>query len=139
MTVTLPDFQDSFRPLRTPIADPSLAPNTPLRFGFACRIAFVRSVDFSWSPPPYCVATILMFGYLFLIWSVKPFTRSMPVRLVWSCAMIATSPDPPMRAAILAAAAPAAAMLSVAAGAGGVALSPPQSHPTTGDLASLNL
>src|SRR5881397_3131524 len=49
MTVTLPDFPDSFTPLSTPIADPSFAPKTPLRFGFACRIALVRSVDLSWS------------------------------------------------------------------------------------------
>src|SRR5437867_4316117 len=136
MTTTLPVLPDSFTPLRTPIAEPSFAPKTPLRFGFACRIALVRSVDLSWSPPPYCVATILMFGYLFFIWSVKPFTRSMPVRLVWSCATIATSPDPPMRVAILSAAAPAAAMLSVAAVASGMSLSTPESNPMTGILAA---
>src|SRR5216110_3249344 len=78
-----------------------------------------------------------MFGYLLLIWSVKPLTRSMPVRLVWSCATIATSPLPPMMVAILSAAAPAAAMLSVAAVASGMSLSTPESKPITGILASL--
>ena len=69
---------------------------------------------------------------------MKPFTRSMPVRLVWSCATIATSPEPPMRVAILSAAAPAAAMLSVAAVASGMSLSTPESKPMTGMFASLN-
>src|SRR5438552_15959071 len=132
MTTTLPVLPDSLTPFSTPMAEPSFAPKTPLRFGLACRIVFVISVDLSWSPPPYCVATILMFGYLLLIWSVKPLTRSMPVRLVWSCATIATSPLMPMSVAILSAAAAAAAMLSVAAVATGMSLSTPESKPMTG-------
>src|SRR5207247_10854517 len=70
--------------------------------------------------------------YFALIWSVKPLTRSMPVRLVWSWAMIATSPDMPMSEAILSAAAAAALMLSVAAVASGMSLSTPESKPMTG-------
>ena len=80
---------------------------------------------------------ILMFGYLFLIWSVKPLTRSMPVRLVWSWAMIATSPSPPINSAILSAARAAAAILSVAAVLTGISLSTPESKPMTGMLAAL--
>src|SRR5512133_2884895 len=80
---------------------------------------------------------ILMLGYLFLIWSVKPFTRSMPVRLVWSWAMMATSPSPPISSAILSAAMAAAATLSVAAVVTGMSLSTPESKPMTGILAAL--
>src|SRR5207245_11224001 len=83
-----------------------------------------------------CVATILMFGYFDLIWSVKPLTRSMPVRLVWSWAMTATSPALPISAAILSAAVAAALMLSVAAVASGISLSTPESNPMTGMFAS---
>ena len=49
-------------PFSTPIAEPSLAPKMPFRFGLACRMDLVISVDFSWSPPPYWTLTILIFG-----------------------------------------------------------------------------
>ena len=58
--------------------------------------------------------------------------RSMPVRLVWSCTMTATSPSPPISSAILSAARAAAATLSVAAVVTGMSLSTPESKPTTG-------
>src|SRR5512136_379073 len=61
----------------------------------------------------------------------------MPVRLVWSCAMTATSPEPPISDAILSAINAAAAMLSVAAVETGISLSTPESKPIIGMLASL--
>jgi len=60
----------------------------------------------------------------------------MPVRLVWSWMMAATSPELPMNLAMWSAAAPAAAMLSVAAVATGMSESTPESKPTTGILAA---
>jgi hypothetical protein len=99
-------------------------------------MALARSVDLSWSPPPYCTSTMVTFGCLAFICFTNPSPRSIPVRLVWSWTMAATSPLSPMSWAILSAAKAAAATLSVAAVATGMSLSTPESKPTTGILAS---
>ena len=44
--------------------EPSFAPKKPFRFGCAWMMALARSVDLSWSPAPYWVSTIVMFGIL---------------------------------------------------------------------------
>ena len=74
------------------MAEPSLAPKKPLMSGLAWIIALARSVDLSWSPPPYCGPTILTFGYLAFISLMNPSRRSMPVRLVWSWTITPTLP-----------------------------------------------
>ena len=56
----------------------------------------------------------------------------MPVRLVESCTMTPTLPDPPMASAILSAASAAAATLSVAAVVIGMSPSTPESKAMTG-------
>ena len=74
MTVILPSVPDSLTPFSTPMIEPSLAPKKPFRFGWAWMIVLARSVDLRWSPAPYCVSTIVMFGCLVVISSVKPLT-----------------------------------------------------------------
>ena len=56
----------------------------------------------------------------------------MPVRLVWSCTMTPTSPEPPIASAILSAAVAAAATLSVLQVVSGMSLSTPESKAMTG-------
>src|SRR5208337_241590 len=72
-----------------------------------------------------------MFG-CFFISARKPSRRSIPVRLVWSCTMTATSPESPINSAILSAASPAAATLSVLQVVSGMSLSTPESKAMTG-------
>src|SRR6218665_2128508 len=60
----------SLTPLITPTAEPSLVPKMPFRFGLACRMDLVISVDLRWSPPPYWMLTILMPGKLVLLGDV---------------------------------------------------------------------
>src|SRR6218665_2883823 len=48
----------SLSPLITPTAEPSLVPKMPFRFGLACRMDLVISVELRWSPPPYWMLTI---------------------------------------------------------------------------------
>ncbi|MCY1375695.1 hypothetical protein D9M69_631280 [compost metagenome] len=120
------------------MAPGSLVPKMPLSLGWACISVLAISADFSWSPP-YCTSTTLILGYLALIWFRNPSRRPTPVVLVWSWAITATSPSPPIFSAILSAARAAAATLLVVAVVTGMSLSTPESNAITGMLAALAL
>ena len=62
----------SFAPLSTPMMEPSLPPKKPLMLGLAWIMALAMSVDFSWSPPPYCGADDLDVRVLLLHLVRKP-------------------------------------------------------------------
>src|SRR6476646_2391614 len=137
-TLMAPSFLSSLTALMTPIAEPSFAPKKPVMSGLAWIIALARSVDLSWSPPPYCGPMIVMPGYLAFISLMKPSRRSIPVRLVWSWTTTPTLPFPPSASPSLSAAVAAALTLSVAAVVTGMSLSTPESNPMTGMFWSLN-